>query len=352
MVDKPPDELPGSSTAPDLGVIGAGSWGTALAILLAGNLPHVRLWGWQRGEMEQMARARSNPLYLPGIRFPDALRIEPDLDRLVEASEAFLIVLPSHAFRSGLSQLRNSLLSAGRDPREVVIVWGTKGFEPESGQLLSEVLTDVMGRNARYAAISGPSFAGEVARGLPTALTAASPDSDIAEQVAGWFRTPSTRIYTSNDVIGVQLGGAIKNVIAIATGISDGLGFGANARAALITRGLAELTRLGKALGGRAETFMGLTGVGDLVLTCTDDQSRNRRVGLGIGAGHALEEVLTDLGQEAEGVNTARELYRKSSELAVEMPITTEVYRVLHQGRDPKQAVQALLAREPKAEDV
>jgi glycerol-3-phosphate dehydrogenase (NAD(P)+) len=207
-----------------------------------------------------------------------------------------------------------------------------------------------MGEDAFPAVVSGPSFAGEVARGLPTALTVAAIDSDHAARVATWFRDGRTRVYTSTDIRGVQLGGAIKNVMAIAAGISDGLGFGANARAALITRGLAEMSRLGEALGGQADTFMGLTGMGDLILTCTDDQSRNRRVGLAVGQGQNITQALQAIGQEAEGVNTARELHRKSGELKVEMPISEQVYRVLFDGLDPAQAVTALLSREPRAE--
>jgi glycerol-3-phosphate dehydrogenase (NAD(P)+) len=202
----------------------------------------------------------------------------------------------------------------------------------------------------RHAIISGPSFAVEVARGLPTAVTVASPQIEVADEVAGWLRNDHLRVYTSQDLAGVQLGGAIKNVIAIAAGISDGLGFGANARAALITRGLAEVTRLGLALGGRMETFMGLAGAGDLILTCTDDTSRNRRLGLGVGRGRSAQAVLAELGQEAEGMATAREIHGLAQRTGVEMPICEQVYRVLYEGLSAQAAVEALLKREPKAE--
>ena len=215
---------------------------------------------------------------------------------------------------------------------------------------MHEVVRETLGAGVGYAVVSGPSFAGEVARNLPTALTVAAEDDAIATTVAEWLRNERMRVYTSTDVAGVELGGAIKNVMAIAAGISDGLGFGANARAALITRGLAELARLGVAMGGARETFMGLAGAGDLILTCTDNLSRNRRVGLGLGQGRELSAVLTDLGQEAEGVATARELFNLAKRLQVEMPITEQVYRVLYQGRSPQRAVEALLRREPRAE--
>ena len=245
-----------------------------------------------------------------------------------------------------LTQLKEHL---PRDKR-CYICWGTKGFEPDSSLLLSDVFEQVMDENAVPAVVSGPSFAGEVARGLPSALTVAAANDEDASAVAAWFRDARTRVYTSTDLRGVQLGGAIKNVMAIAAGISDGLGFGANARAALITRGLTELARLGEALGGRPETFMGLTGLGDLILTCTDDQSRNRRVGLAIGRGEDVTKALETIGQEAEGLNTARELFRKSQALDVEMPISEQVYRIVFEKLDPKLAVTALLSREARPE--
>ncbi|HAU41716.1 MAG TPA: glycerol-3-phosphate dehydrogenase [Gammaproteobacteria bacterium] len=326
-------------------VIGAGSWGTALALLLARCQQDTLLWSGEPGHAQAMARSQSNEAYLPGI--PLEPRITPS-DNFEEAANASRLVLavPSHAFRAVLTQLKEHL---PRD-KHCYICWGTKGFEPDSSLLLSDVFEEVMDENAVPAVVSGPSFAGEVAQGLPSALTVAAANDADASAVAAWFRDARTRVYTSTDLRGVQLGGAIKNVTAIAVGISDGLGFGANARAALITRGLTELARLGEALGGRPETFMGLTGLGDLILTCTDDQSRNRRVGLAIGRGEDVTTALETIGQEAEGLNTARELFRKSQALDVEMPISEQVFRIVFENLDPKLAVTALLSREARPE--
>ena len=331
-------------------VIGAGSWGTALAMVLAHNINTVRLWGRNPAEMAEMAQWRSNRRYLPDAPFPPNLEIETNFDALIDEHLAFVVAVPSHAFRPCIEALHRSIVAGGRSADNATVIWGTKGFDPDSGGLLSAVVQQIFGGRGTHAVISGPSFAGETANLLPTALTLACPERRAAESLANWFRNPTTRVYFSSDLVGVQLGGAIKNVMAIATGISDGLGFGANARAALITRGLAEMTRLGVALGGRADTFTGLTGVGDLILTCTDDQSRNRRFGLGIGEGKPREEIREEIGQEIEGINTARELHRMSREHKVEMPITEQVYRVLHHGHDPKSAVRDLLGRDAGAE--
>ena len=294
-----------------------------------------------------MAQTRANEAYLAGISLPENITPVEHLETVIDQTHELVLAIPSHAFRSVLKDLKPRLAST---QTKASLCWCTKGFEPDSALLLSDVFEQVLGEDAFPAVVSGPSFAGEVARGLPTALTVAAIDSDHAARVATWFRDGRTRVYTSTDIRGVQLGGAIKNVMAIAAGISDGLGFGANARAALITRGLTEMSRLGEALGGQADTFMGLTGMGDLILTCTDDQSRNRRVGLAVGQGQNITQALQAIGQEAEGVNTARELHRKSGELKVEMPISEQVYRVLFDGLDPAQAVTALLSREPRAE--
>ncbi len=329
-----------------IGVVGAGSWGTALAILLARGGQRVLLSGRDPTRLRDMARARVNVRYLPGIAFPASLTVCPDATALAE-TDRLLLVVPSSAFAETCRQQR---AARQRPLRTLTVVWGTKGFAPDSGRLLSEIVHEVFGEEVRQAVVSGPTFAREVASGLPTAFTSAAVSLQIAEEVASWFRGDRVRVYTSTDIAGVQLGGAIKNVMAIATGVSDGLELGANARAALITRGLAELTRLGVALGGRAETFMGLAGLGDLVLTCTDDQSRNRRVGLGIGRGHALAEVIAEIGQHAEGLNAARELCRLGKRHALEMPIAEHVYRVLFEGLSPRDAVRALLEREPKPE--
>jgi glycerol-3-phosphate dehydrogenase (NAD(P)+) len=333
-----------------IAVLGAGSWGTALAILLAHNGWAVRLWGHHPAHMQQLERARQNERYLPGFPFPDNLHTETDPARLVDGVERYLLVVPSHAFRETLSLLKHALQARQIPLARIVLAWGTKGLEPGSAKLLSTVAREVLGEQVPIGVVSGPTFAAEVARCLPTAVTAASPVPEVAERIASWLRNDYLRVYTNEDMTGVQLGGSIKNVMAIAAGISDGLGFGANARAALITRGLAEMSRLGMAMGGHPETFMGLAGMGDLILTCTDDQSRNRRVGIGLGRGQSLDQVLAGLGQEAEGVKTCRELYGLMHQVGVEMPITEQVYRVLYEGVSAQQAVEALLTREPRHE--
>ncbi len=331
-------------------VLGAGCWGTALALLLARNGWTTRLWGHSAERMAQVAAQGCNEQYLPDFRFPENLTAGSDLVELARATDCFLIVVPSHAFRATAEQLRAAKEQLGEYPGNMTIAWGTKGFEPGTAQLLSQVAEEVFGDGVRLGVASGPTFAVDVASGLPTALTSAARDASTAEAIAAWLRSDHVRVYANDDLIGVQLAGAIKNVMAIAAGVSDGLALGASARAALVTRGLAELGRLGVALGGRPETFMGLAGVGDLILTCTDDKSRNRRVGIGLGVGRGLDEILEDLGQEAEGVNTTRELYRMAQRLGVEMPITEQVYRVLFEGRKPEDAVHSLLTREPTKE--
>lgn len=325
-------------------VLGAGSWGTALAILLARNGRPTTLWGHDAGQVEAMRRDGRNSHYLPDDPFPVSLTVEADLSRAVSASCNILVVVPSGAFRQVLAEIAPLLQPHHR------VMWGTKGLEPDSRKLLHQVAAEVLGFGWPTAVLSGPTFAGEVARGLPTAITVASRDEAFARDVASLLHGEFFRAYTSIDLVGVELGGATKNVLAIAAGIADGLGFGANTRAALITRGLAELMRLGAAFGGHLETFMGLAGLGDLVLTCTDDQSRNRRAGLALGSGQTLEAALASIGQVVEGVRTAREVYALAEESGVEMPITEQVYRVLYEGRDPRRAVQVLLEREQKPE--
>ncbi len=337
-----------AAVTPDraVAILGAGSWGTALAVLIARNGLGVRLWDYNAGHLERLAKARENHRYLPGVRFPELIELTSDFNSLVCGARQLLIVVPSHGFRAVLQSIHE--VRTGN--AELIIAWGTKGFDTVRSMLLSDVVSELFGSSVSRAVISGPSFAGEVARELPTAMTVASDRRNVAEHVAGWLRNHWMRVYTNDDMAGVQLGGAIKNVMALAAGISDGLGFGANARAALITRGLAEMNRLGVALGGKPPTFMGLTGVGDLILTCTDDQSRNRRVGIGLGHGKSLEHILREVGQEAEGVTTVRDLYVMATKAKVEMPITEQVYKVVYEGQSPQQAVEALLHREPKAE--
>lgn len=305
------------------------------------------LWGQNRQRMQAMVKQRCNPFYLPNIGFPEQLIVIENFDDLAKHNPDYLISVPTHGFREILLKLKQHIPN---DHRKTTLAWASKGFEPRNGILLSEVVQDVFADSVAQAVISGPSFAEEVAMKYPTALTVASTDNKVATDVADWLRNDKVRVYTSDDMAGVQLGGAIKNVIAIATGISDGLGYGANARAALITRGLAEMARLGKALGGRPETFMGLTGIGDLVLTCTDDKSRNRRVGLGLGSGKTIKQIVDEIGQEAEGINTARELHNILHHQQIEMPITEQVYKVIFEGQPPVQAVDALLTREPRQE--
>ncbi|MCR4346770.1 MAG: NAD(P)-dependent glycerol-3-phosphate dehydrogenase [Sulfuricaulis sp.] len=327
-----------------IAVLGAGSWGTALALLLTRNGHAALLWGNDPAGQARLEQERENRAYLPGIPFPEKLHPVELLTDAAKDTSRFLIAVPSHAFRATLKALQPLL------PEQAILAWATKGLEPGSGKLLSQVAVEALGNRHSLAVVSGPTFAREVALNLPSALTVASESEATSEAVASWLRNDRVRVYTSRDVAGVQWGGAIKNVMAIAAGISDGLGFGSNARAALITRGLAELTRLGIAMGGQKETFMGLAGAGDLILTCTDNASRNRRVGLALGQGKKLPDILSELGQEAEGVATARELYQLAKRLNVEMPITTQVYRVLYENLSPQNAVEALLKREPRQE--
>jgi glycerol-3-phosphate dehydrogenase (NAD(P)+) len=342
-------------SAPPIAILGAGSWGTALAILLAHNGRSVTLWARNEAQLMAMAASRCNQRFLPDITFPESLKLASSSDlSCLAGQEHFLVVVPSHAFRETLEKLYKSRSDTGSGLIESAIpkslIWGSKGFDPNSGKLLSDVTYEVFGEQITRALITGPSFAKETAMGLPTALVLACEQSDQGELLARWFRSPSTRVYPNTDLIGAQIGGAVKNVMAVAAGISDGLKFGANARAALITRGLAELSRLGARLGGKTETFMGLAGMGDLILTCTDNQSRNRRLGLGIGRGEAMQDVITAIGQEVEGYQTTRELFHRAKALGVSMPITEQVYAVLHEGQDPKLAVRQLLERQPKAE--
>jgi glycerol-3-phosphate dehydrogenase (NAD(P)+) len=333
------------NTDNNIAVLGAGSWGTALALVIARNGAQVTLWGKNGDRVRQMSAVRENMDYLPGFPFPDSLLVTDDLDKVVSVHSRFLVVVPSRAFRETMQKLVHYGLR-----NESAIAWGTKGFDPTSTQLLSEVAAQELGEGAKLAVVSGPSFAREVAAGLPTALAIASHDQEVSEEFARLLRGECMRVYTNDDLVGVQIGGAVKNVIAVATGISDGLGFGANARAALITRGLAEINRLGLACGASPQTLMGLAGLGDLVLTCTDDQSRNRRLGLGIGQGQTPTEIVANIGQEVESLVTTRELARLAREKQVEMPITEQVYNVLYNNRSALESVEALLNRDPTRE--
>lgn len=329
-----------------IAVLGAGAWGTALAISLSANtrLSHqVALWTRNTDHLAELVSQRTNRRYLPDFSLPDSLRLTSTLNAAVEGAELALIVVSV----SGLRETLRGIVASGK---AVPVVWGCKGFEAQSAKLPHQVAHEEYIGLAPCGVLSGPSFAQEVARGLPAALTLASDDEGFSRNVAAQLHTARLRVYSSRDVVGVETGGAIKNVISIAAGISDGMGFGHNARAALITRGLAEITRLGLKLGGCMETFMGLTGVGDLILTCTGDLSRNRRVGLMLAAGHSLPDILGELGHTAEGVHTAREVLRLSRELKIEMPITQAICGILHDGVPARMAVEALLNREPKTE--
>ncbi len=327
-----------------IAILGAGSWGTALAIQLCRAGGSVTLWGHEAELMANIDAARCNERYLPGVLLPERLSLNADLTSALVDVRDVLIVVPSHAFRAVLTQLRPLLKSDAR------LAWATKGLESGSGKLLHEVTEEVLGKGIATAVVSGPTFAREVAEGLPTAVTVASTDAVFAADMVARLHSKTFRAYTNDDVIGVEVGGAVKNVLAIAAGIADGLGYGANARTALITRGLAEMMRLGETLHGQRETFMGLAGLGDLVLTCTDDQSRNRRLGLALGQGKLLEAALAAIDQVVEGVQTAREVHDLALSQGVDMPITEQVYAVLYQARKPKDAVQALLNRDQKAE--
>ena len=323
-----------------IAVLGAGSWGTALAIQLARCGHRVRLWGRDSAAVARMAAERVNARYLPGIPLPAAIEPVPSLEHAYPAEEV-IVAVPSHAFRDTLAAL---------GPQVRRVAWATKGLEQSSGRLLHEIAAEMLGSDAKLAALSGPTFAAEVARGLPTAITVASNDSVYADRLAEALHCGAFRAYTSTDLVGVGFGGAVKNVIAIAAGMADGLGLGANSRAALITRGLAEIMRLGQKLGVRTETMMGLAGLGDLVLTCTDDKSRNRRFGLGLARGDPPAEVAAQIGQVVEGVGAAAAVHLLSQRHQVEMPICEQVYEVLHNGIAAREAVAALLERARRSE--
>jgi len=334
--------LANTALAP-VAVLGAGSWGTALAIQLARGGRPTRLWGRNSEALAAMAAKRRNERYL-SAEFPASLLVEPDLKRALGGAQDVLIAVPSHAFRALLKQLQPHL---GDDAR---VAWATKGFELETLLLPHQVARDVLGSTRPMAVLSGPTFAKEVGAGLPTAMTIASPDPQFAKVLALGMSSAHFRAYTSSDIVGVEIGGAVKNVLAVGAGLSDGLGFGANTRVALITRGLVEMMRLGVAAGAQRETFMGLAGLGDLVLTCTDDQSRNRRFGLALAAGHTVEQALAQIGQVVEGYTAAKAAYAVARRMNVEMPLSAGVYKVLYEGVPARDAVRELMTRPIKSE--
>ncbi len=324
-------------------VLGAGSWGTALAIQLASNGLHVSLWGHNKEHISALKQDHENKRYLPGSLFPECLHVEADLQDTIQDADFILSVVPSYAMRSVCEQLK-PLIHSGK------FLWASKGFEKQSKLMMHEVVEDVLGEQIQSAVISGPSFAKEVAGNLPTAVTLASSNVQFAQQLAEYFHSEHFRVYVSDDVVGVELGGTIKNVLAIAAGIVDGLGFGANARAALITRGMAEMMRLGVALNANPKTLMGLAGMGDLVLTCTDNQSRNRRLGLALAAGKTAKQYMDELGQAVEGFHAAQVVSELAKDKQVDMPICGNVWKVLSGELDLRQAISQLLARDMKQE--
>lgn len=327
-----------------IAILGAGSWGTALAILAARNGCQTLLWGHNPVHMATLAQERQNRHYLANHSFPENLTITANLSEVAAFSDMILVCVPSHAFKKTLLSLKPYLF------HDIKIAWASKGFNPDDGRLLDEIVTEIFSAQTPAAILSGPTFASEVAANLPTAITIASNNADFSKQLSAILHGGLFRIYTSSDVIGVEVGGAVKNVLAIAAGIADGLGFGANTRAALITRGLNEIIRLGIELGGKQETFMGLAGLGDLILTCTDNQSRNRRFGLALGLGKDRATAIHEIGQEIEGISAAKETFLLAKKYGIDMPITEQTYKVLYEDLAPLTAVQNLLAREQKAE--
>lgn len=325
-----------------IAVLGAGAWGSALAIAFS-RRHAVTLWARDPAQAAAQQATRRNERYLPGATFPDTLRIDADFSAAIAGSDLIIIATPLAGLRDTARRLRESGVSTP-------LLSACKGLEAGSQLLPHQIVAEEFGNRLPCGALTGPSFADEVALNLPTALTLASADADFARASAQTLHDIRLRIYASEDVIGAEVGGAVKNIMAIATGISDGMGFGLNARAALITRGLAEITRLGRVLGGRRETFMGLAGMGDLILTCTGDLSRNRRVGLALAKGQRLADILSSLGHTAEGVSTAREVAALAARLGIDMPITQAVHDILHGGIAPAEAVEQLLNRDPKTE--
>ena len=325
-------------------VLGAGSWGTALAVQFARGGRPVRLWGRDAAQVAHMAASRCNARYLPDTPLPPSVAPAADLSQALQRAHDVLIVVPSQALRSLLTQLAPHLAP------DMQVAWATKGFEEGSGKLPHQVAREVLGPERPVAVLSGPTFAREVGAGLPTAMTIASTDRAYAQALARDLSSANFRAYTSVDIMGVEIGGAVKNTLAVAAGLCDGLGFGANTRVALITRGLAEMTRLGVALGAQADTFMGLAGLGDLVLTCTDDQSRNRRFGLLLAAGLAPAQALAKIGQAVEGYAAARAIRSVAARSGVEMPLCEMAYRVLFEGLPAKEAVRALMSRPIRSE--
>ncbi len=327
-----------------IAVLGAGSWGTALAIHLARAGHNVLLWGNEAEHIKLLSEQRCNHQFLPDFTFPDTLQLTADLAQALASPAWVLIAIPSHAYRPFLQK------NAHLFTEDMGIAWASKGLEQGSGKLIHQVIGEELPQCKRLAVMSGPTFAKEVAENLPTAITVASESDDFCAELTHYLHSGCFRAYRSSDMIGVELGGSMKNVLAIAAGAADGLGFGANTRAALITRGLAEMMRLGKVMGAHRETFMGLAGMGDLILTCTDNQSRNRRTGLLMSQGKTLEQVHSEIGQAIEGIKTAKEVVELARKYKVEVPISEQVYRVIYENLPINEAVHTLLSRKSSKE--
>ncbi len=327
-------------------IIGGGSWGTAISAWLARNGHDVRLWDIDETVIDDINTTRCNSRYLPDIELPSNVLAFKKIESALNQCQMAVLVVPSRVFETALGQVRDNLHVMDSDAPPT-IVWGTKGFSAQTGGLLSDSAENILGGQTITAVLSGPSFAFEVVRGLPAGFDLGSQHADRIEDIADVFRNETTLVYTTDDIFGVQVGGATKNVIAIAAGICDGMGLGINARCMLITRGLAEMGRLNSALGGKAETMMGLSGMGDLVLTCSGDLSRNRRLGLALGHGKKLDEIVAEIGQEVEGIQSTREAYSIGRKLDVFMPMTERVYRILYEGLSPHQAARELMAIGP-----
>ena len=328
-----------------IGVLGAGAWGTALAIHLAKLHPIVNLWGRDTAALHSIIKNKVNSRYLPEITIPDNIVAVDDADTLINQSTHIVVAVPSTTMRNMMQRINQSASSSLRG-----VIWACKGLEQGTGKFLHQVAEEELPSKIKTAILSGPSFAQEVGKGLPTAVTIASLHEEFAKESAQLFHHPMFRTYTSTDVTGVEVGGTFKNILAIAAGIIDGLEFGANARAALITRGIAEMIRFGKQLNVNTDTFSGLSGIGDIVLTCTDDKSRNRRLGLGLGAGKSLEHVETEIGQTIEGKYAAKVVHELACNLNIELPISRQVYEVLYHSKPARSAVEELLARSIKSE--
>jgi len=341
-----PDSLNNTPDGPvqSIAVLGAGSWGSALSMQLARNGRRCVLWGRSSAHIEALRTSNSNDRFLPGIGFPAGIEFEPRLQEALRAVDEILVAVPSHAFAEILGLVEPHLRA------DQGVSWACKGLEPGSGLFLHQSAQNLLGGGRPLAVVTGPSFAMEVARDLPTAVTVAATQREYGNRIARALHGGNFRAYTSDDIVGAELGGAVKNVLAVATGISDGMEFGNNARAALITRGLAEMMRLGRALGAKEQTMIGLAGMGDLVLTSTGDLSRNRRLGLALGAGKTVQQAVAEIGQVVEGISTSAEVWRLAQRYAIEMPISEQVHGIIHLGWNPKDCVRDLLSREQKHE--